>query len=185
MPFVVHADVGLHDDKKRIIHSEWATWGPTDKVQPGQVLATVFSAWLWGYSGNVERAIAVGEPRGRQRELFELMVEMNEKAIAMVRPGVRVCDIDKRMKALFDEHGLVTPTGTGVGRGITSYEANARELKLDIRLYNDVVLEAGMAFSIEPHVRENDVIYRHCNTIIVTSDGCEVDSKVPRGVLWV
>ena len=38
---------------------------------------------------------------------------------------------------------------------------------------------------VGPHVHENDVIYRHCNTIIVTEDGCEVVSKVPRGVLWV
>jgi len=183
--FVATSDVGLGSTAKSAGHSDWIRWGRSDVVKPGQILATVFWAWVWGYSGNVERAIAVGEPNARQRELFELMVDLNEKAIAAVRPGVRVVDIDRLCKDLFARHGLVTPTGTGIGRGITSYEGNARELQLDIRLYNDLVLEPAMVFSIEPHVREDDVVYRHCNTIIVTEDGCEVDSNVPRGVLVV
>jgi Xaa-Pro aminopeptidase len=185
MPFTAQSDVGLGATAKSAGHSDWIRWGRGDVVKPGQILATVFSAWVWGYSGNVERAIAVGEPDARQRELLELMVEMNETAIAATRPGVEVADIDRICKDLFARHGLVTPTGTGIGRGITSYEGNARELHLDVRLYNDLVLEPGMVFSIEPHVREHDVVYRHCNTIIVTEDGCEVDSAVPRGVLSV
>ena len=185
MPFVIHADIGLLSNFKSAGHSEWTTWGADNRVEAGQVLETVFSAWLWGYSGNVERAISVGEPQGRQRELFEIMVEMNEAAITAVRPGVKASEIDALMKAMFAKHDLITPTGTGVGRGITSYEANARELKLDLRLYNDTVFEPGMVISIEPHVRENDIVYRHCNSVIVTETGCEVSSKLPRGVLWV
>ncbi|HEX9769538.1 MAG TPA: Xaa-Pro peptidase family protein [Kiloniellales bacterium] len=185
MPFIAQSDVGLGATAKSAGHSDWITWGRSDEARPGQVLATVFSTWVWGYSGNVERAIAVGEPHGRQRELFELMVEMNERAITATRPGVRVAEIDRLCKELLAQNDLITPTGTGIGRGITSYEGNARELQLDVRLYNDLVLEPGMVFSIEPHVREDDVVYRHCNTIIVTEGGCEVDSEVSRGVLWV
>ncbi len=185
MPFLAQSHIGLGATAKSAGHSDWISWGRSDQVCQGQILATVFSTWVWGYSGNVERAISVGEPDARQRELLELMVEMNETAISATKPGVKVADIDRICKNLFAKHNLVTPTGTGIGRGITSYEGNARELHLDIRLYNDLVLEPGMVFSIEPHVREDDVVYRHCNTIIVTDDGCEVDSKVPRGVLCV
>lgn len=185
MPFNVHTKIGLGSVAKNAGHSEWAAWSRADVVQAGQVLEMVFSAWLWGYFGNVERAVAIGEPTARQRELLEIMVEANEAGIAAVRPGVPLADIDRACKAVLVKAGLQTPTGTGVGRGITSYEGNARETRMDVRLYADVVLEPGMVFSIEPHVREHDVVYRHCNTIIVTERGCEVDSRIPRGVLQV
>lgn len=185
MPFNIHSRIGLEPVSKSAGHSEWAGWGRGDLVKAGQVLEMVFSAWLWGYWGNVERAVSIGEPTARQRELLEIMVESNEVGIAAVRPGVALADIDRACKGVLVKHGLETPTGTGVGRGLTSYEGNARELKMDVRLYADVVLEPGMTFSIEPHVREHDVIYRHCNTIIVTERGCEVDSRIPRGVLRV
>jgi Xaa-Pro aminopeptidase len=184
-PFTVQPDIGLKAPERTAGHCDWISWTSADQVRTGQVLATVFSTWVWGYSGNVERAIVIGEPNKRQRELLELMIEMNEAAIAATKPGVELADIDWVCKNLFLKHDLTTPTGTGIGRGITSYEGNARELQLDVRIYNHTVLEPGMVFSIEPHVREDDIVYRHCNTVIVTESGCEVDSRVPRGILCV
>lgn len=186
MPFDISPNLGLGSPAKEAGHSHWVTWGPADQVKPGQIIEAIFPVWVWGYSGNVERAVSVGEPRGRQRELFEIMVEMNEAAIAAIRPGLPVAEIDRLCKAHLARHNLTTFTGSGVGKGITSWEGNARELMLDLRPYSDVVLQPGMAFSLEPDVREDGTgVFRHCNTIIVTEDGCEVDSKVPRGVIWV
>ncbi len=114
------------------------------------------------------------------------MIEANEAAIDMVKPGVRLADVDRASKDVFSKYGYDTRTGCGCGRGITSYEGNARELLMDLRLYSDVVLEPGMAFSIEPDLRVPSVgTLRHCNTIIVTETGSEVDSQLPRGVIWV
>ncbi len=185
MPFNIHAHVGLSTLARESGHSEWTTWGFDLVVRPGQILEMILECWMWGYWGNVERAVCVGEPTGRQRELLEIMVELNEAAIAAIRPGITFGDVDRASKRILEKHDMVTPTGTGVGRGLTSYEGNARELFADVRLYNDVVLEPGMAFTVEPHVREDGVIYRHCNTTIVTGRGCEVDSRVPRGILTV
>ena len=186
MPFLISPNLDLGSTAKGSGHSTWTTWNRGDRVEPGQILETIFPVWMWGYSGNVERAISVGEPTGRRRELFEIMVEMNEAAVAAIRPGLPLAEIDRICKSHFAKYNLITMTGAGVGRGISCWEANARELKLDVRLYSDIILEPGIAFSLEPDVREDGVgVFRHCNTIIVTVDGCEVDSKVPRGVLWV
>ncbi len=185
MPFNIHASIGLSVPGRESGHSEWTTWSFDLVVRPGQILEMILACWMWGYWGNVERAVSVGEPAKRQRELLELMVELNEAAIAAIRPGITFGDVDRVSKRILERHGMVTPTGTGVGRGLTSYEGNARELLADVRLYNDIPLEPGMVFTVEPHVREDGVIYRHCNTIIVTGQGCEVDSRVPRGILSV
>jgi Xaa-Pro dipeptidase len=97
-----------------------------------------------------------------------------------------LADVDRAAKAVLQKHGYQTRTGSGCGRGITSYEADARELKMDVRLYSDVILEPGMAFSLEPDLDVSGIgTFRHCNTIIVTENGCEVDSRLPRGIVWV
>ncbi len=185
-PFSLHVMSGLGSGDKSAGHSEWTTWNKDHLVKPGQLLETVVDVWLWGYWGNVERAVAVGKPDERTHRAFEVMIEANEAAIAAVKPGVLLADVDRAAKTVLQKYGYETMTGSGCGRGITSYEANARELLMDLRLYSDVVVEPGMAFSIEPDVREPGVgTFRHCNTVIVTEEGCEVDSKVPRGVIWV
>ncbi len=186
MPFHIHAMCGLGSGSKGAGHSEWITWNRDDVIKPGQLLETVVDVWLWGYWGNVERAVAVGKPDDAMRQAFEIMVEANEAAITTVKPGARLADVDKAAKDVFAKHGYYTHTGTGCGRGITSYEGNARELLMDLRLYSDIVLEPGMAFSIEPDFQVDGIgTFRHCNTIIVTEEGCDVDSTLPRGIIWV
>jgi Xaa-Pro dipeptidase len=185
-PFHLHVGCGLGSPEKSAGHSEWTTWSRDDRVRPGQLLETVISVWLWGYWGNVERAVYVGEPSDEVRRAFAIMIEANEEAIAAVRPGVRLAEIDRIAKAVFSRYGFTTRSGSGCGRGIVSYEANARELAMDVRLYSDVVLQPGMAFSLEPDLHVPGIgTFRHCNTVIVTEDGCEVDSRLPRGMICV
>jgi Xaa-Pro aminopeptidase len=185
MPFHLRVDPGLGDPALGAGHSEWITWGARDVVTRGRVLVTVVDCVLWGYTGNVERTVAVGEPSDAVRRDFETMVEANERAIETVRPGVPLADIDRTCKEVFTRTGHGTRSGSGVGRGAISYEGGWRESAMDVRLYADVVLAPDMSFSIEPDLRTDDATYRHCNTIIVTADGCEVDSAIPRGVLVV
>jgi Xaa-Pro dipeptidase len=186
MPFHLHVGTGLGATSKGAGHSEWATWNAENRVEPGQLLETVNSVWLWGYWGNVERAVYVGVPSPEVRRAFEIMVEANEAAIAATRPGIPLADVDRAAKRVLTAAGYQTRTGSGCGRGITSYEADARELRMDLRLYADVILEPSMAFSLEPDLEVPGVgTFRHCNTIIVTETGCEVDSRLPRGVIAV
>ena len=185
-PFHMHVGTGLGSGAKGAGHSEWATWKSDDVVQTGQLLETVISVWLWGYWGNVERAVYVGEPSADVLDAFKIMIETNEAAISASRPGVSLVDVDQAAKDVLTHYGYTTRTGSGCGRGITSYEADARELAMDLRAYADVTLEPGMAFSLEPDLDIPGIgVFRHCNTIIVTEDGCEVDSRLPRGAIVV
>jgi Xaa-Pro aminopeptidase len=164
-------------------HSEWMSWGPDDVVRDGDILVSVLDCILWGYTGNVERTMIIGAPTDRVRRDAETMVAANERAIAAVRPGVAVREIDAICKDVFAAAGHGTRTGSGVGRGLISYEGDHRILDLDLRPYNDLVLEPQMAFSIEPDLKTPDGTYRHCNTVIVTESGGEVDSRIERGVI--
>src|SRR5205823_2890578 len=147
-PFFVRVQPGFGDPAKGAGHSYWTTWNRDDRVRPGQLFTPVVGAWLWGYDGNVERTIWVGEPTEPVRRCFEVMVEANETAIAAIRPGVTLAQIDRLCKNVLARHGFDTRTGSGVGRGISDYQANARELMVDVRLYQDLPVEPGMAFSV-------------------------------------
>ena len=185
-PFHLHVDPGLGDMTKTAGHSEWTLWNLSDRVRPNQLLTTMVSVWLWGYWGNVERTVYVGTPDARVRRAFEIMVEANETALARIAPGARLADVDRTAKEMLARHGYTTRSGSGCGRGIVSYEGNAREPLMDLRLYADLTLQPGMAFSLEPDLLEPGVgTFRHCNTIIVTADGCVVDSRLPRGPIYV
>jgi len=185
-PFHLHVGCGLGSPAKSAGHSEWTTCNRDDRIRCGQLLETVISVCLWGYSGNVERAVYVGEPTEEVRRAFEIMIEANEEAIPAARPGVPLAEIDRITKGVFARYGLTTRTGSGCDRGIISYEANARELKMDVRPYLDVVLEPGTAFSLEPDLYVPGIgTFRHCNTIIAIEDGCEVDSRLSRGMICV
>ena len=164
-------------------HSEWRSFGPADVARDGDVLVSVLDGIVWGYTGNVERTMVIGDPSASVSRDFETMVEANDRAIEAVRPGVSIRRIDAICKDVFQRAGHRTRTGSGVGRGLISYEGNHRILDLDLRPYNDLTLEEGMAISIEPDLQTEDGTFRHCNTIIVTADGCLVDSSVERGVI--
>lgn len=186
VPFNIHVASGLETVRKGAGHSEWKTWDMNKRVEEGQVLETVISVWFWGYWGNVERTVAIGKPTEEVLEPFKIMVEAHNAAIDAVKPGVPVREVNRAAKSVFSKYGHTTRSGTGCGRGIVSYEANARELKLDLRPYSDVVLEPTMAFSIEPDLLIPEIgVFRHCNTVIVTDFGHEVDSRVPWDVIWV
>jgi Xaa-Pro aminopeptidase len=183
VPFHLRIDTGLGSAERSAGHSEWATWDERARARPGQVLVLIADCILWGYTGNVERTVVIGEPPERIRRDFGTMVEANEAAIAMIRPGVTLADVDAACKAVLAAAGHGTRTGSGVGRGTISYEGGWRELLLDVRGYNAFPLEPGVAFSLEPDLQTADGTYRHCNTIVVTASGCEVDSKLPREVI--
>lgn len=184
-PVLLRVGVGLDEPAMGAGHSEAMTFDATNVVRDGQVLDTVFDATIWGYMGNVERAVVVGIPSADVRRDYEAMIDAHERAIEAVRPGELLANVDRAAKRALASRGYETITGTGLGRGIISYEGNSRELGMDVRAYSNVVLEPGMAFSVEPRVGTPRGVFRHCNTVIVTDDGCDVDSSVRRDLIYV
>lgn len=188
MPFFLSHMIGLGDAHKAAGSCEWSLWGARDVAREGEVLDTVFSCHLWGYWGNVERAVSLGRPTPTQQRAFEAMIAANEETIRFIKPGVTFADVDRVTKRVLTEFGYEVGSafGSGLGRGLFHYEGDFRLAPLDVRLYNERELEAGMVFSLEPMLGlYGDDALRHCNTVIVTEHGCEVDSELDRGVLWV
>ncbi|WP_280341485.1 M24 family metallopeptidase [Nocardia neocaledoniensis] len=132
-----------------------------------------------GYFSDSTRTYVLGAPSKQVAEQMALLEAAQAAAVAAVRPGVTAESIDAAARTLLAEAGLgdafVHRTGHGIGLSVHEEPY--------IVAGNDLVLEPGMAFSIEPGIyfrgkwgaRIEDIV-------VVTADGVESMNKRPHGL---
>jgi Xaa-Pro aminopeptidase len=113
----------------------------------------------------------------RLEAVYGVVWRAQEAAVRAVRPGVAARAVDEAARAVIAEAGFGDYFGHGLGHGLglQVHEAPA------VRPNSDTVLQPGMVFTVEPGIYlpgwggvrlEDDVL--------VTPDGCEVLTHVPR-----
>jgi Xaa-Pro aminopeptidase len=145
--------------------------------QAGDVLVTGASAPVWGYLSELERTMVIGEPSSEQQELFDHMVALQDTAFESIKPGARCSDVDRAVRAYYDEHGLWDYWKHHVGHciGLRYHEGPF----LDIG--DDTEIKPGMVFTVEPGLYAECVGgFRHSDTVAVTDDGIEFLTYYPR-----
>ncbi|MFC9962996.1 MULTISPECIES: M24 family metallopeptidase [Nocardia] len=132
-----------------------------------------------GYYSDSTRTYVLGEPRKQVAERMALLEAAQAAAVAAVRPGVTAESIDAAARTVLADAGLgdafVHRTGHGIGLSVHEEPY--------IVAGNDLVLEPGMAFSIEPGIyfpgqwgaRIEDIV-------VVTEDGVESMNQRPHGL---
>jgi Xaa-Pro aminopeptidase len=143
----------------------------------GDVLVTGASAPVWGYLSELERTMVIGEPSEEQRRLFDHMVALQDIAFEAIRPGARCSDVDRAVRAYYDEHQLWDLWKHHVGHaiGLRYHEGPF----LDIG--DNTEIKPGMVFTVEPGLYSAEVGgFRHSDTIVVTDDGIEFLTYYPR-----
>ncbi len=138
----------------------------------------------WGASGepyksDLTRIIATGKVTSKFEEIYRTVLTAQERAIAAIRPGALAHDIDAEARSVIDAAGFggFFDHGLGHGIGMEIHEAPR------IRKGSPDVLEPGNVVTVEPGIYlpgwggiriEDDVL--------VTDDGCEVLSRLPKGI---
>jgi len=143
----------------------------------GDVLVTGASAPVWGYLSELERTMVIGEPTSRQRELFDHMVALQDTAFAAMRAGARCSDVDRAVRAYYDEHDLWANWKHHVGHaiGLRYHEGPF----LDVG--DDTELRPGMVFTVEPGLYAEGLGgFRHSDTVAITDDGLDFLTYYPR-----
>jgi len=145
--------------------------------QLGDVLVTGASAAMWGYLSELERTMVIGPPTDEQRRLFDHMVALQDIAFDAIKPGARCSDVDRAVRAYFDEHELMPywRHHTGHAIGLRYHEGPF----LDTGDETEIV--PGMVFTVEPGLYSPDLGgFRHSDTAVVTDDGVELVTYYPR-----
>jgi Xaa-Pro aminopeptidase len=145
--------------------------------QSGDVLVTGASAPVWGYLSELERTMVMGEPSAEQRRMFDHMVALQDTAFDAIKPGRKCSDVDRAVRAYYDEHNLWDYWKHHVGHciGLRYHEGPF----LDVG--DDTEIKPGMVFTVEPGLYAAGLGgFRHSDTVAVTDDGIEFLTYYPR-----
>lgn len=121
----------------------------SDKVlESGDFVTMDFGAVYEGYVSDLTRTVCLGNPSPKQREIYAIVREAQERAIDGVSRSMMASDLDALARDLIDSNGYADAFGHGLGHGIgLEIHENPR-----IRQGGRDVLLPGMTFTIEPGI---------------------------------
>jgi len=145
--------------------------------QAGDVLVTGASAPVWGYHSELERTMVIGPPADEQKRLFDHMHALQTLAVDTIRPGVACAEVDRVVRAYYEEHDLWENWRHHVGHAIGMRYHEGPFLDRG----DPTEIRPGMVFTVEPGLYSPAVGgFRHSDTIAVTDDGVEWLTYYPR-----
>lgn len=129
-----------------------------------------------GYGVELERTFFLGTISDKAKEVFNAMIKARELAFSLLRPGMMMSEIDKKVRAFIEKRGYSNYIihRTGHGLGITGHEAPYIAEGYDRRL------EANMVISIEPGIYIPGLGgFRHSDTVLITKEGYQKLTSAP------
>lgn len=117
-------------------------------IRRGDAVVMDFGGTLGGYFSDTTRTVAVVEPQRGFEEVYDVVREAQEAALATVRPGVQAQEVDRAARAVVEAAGFgewfIHRTGHGIGLEVHEppYVVEG----------NEEPLREGMCFSIEPGI---------------------------------
>jgi Xaa-Pro aminopeptidase/Xaa-Pro dipeptidase len=146
-------------------------------IEDGDLVIIDCGAVYNGYHSDETCTFAVGGKNRKQEEVYSLVKEAHDRAIAAVKAGIPCRDIDRIARECIEngELGPYFTHGTGHGVGLDVHEAPR------VAMNSDAVLETGMVITIEPGVYLPDRWgIRIEDMILVKDEGPEVLTRMPK-----
>src|SRR5438067_6654711 len=119
----------------------------------------------------------MGKATDKQREFFDHMLAIQQIALEAIRPGQRCADVDRAVRAYFEQHDLTAywKHHSGHAIGMRYHEGPF----LDVG--DQTELKPNMVFTVEPGLYVPELGgFRHSDTVLVTEDGVEMMTYYPR-----
>ncbi len=149
----------------------------TRKLAAGEcVLIDMGCVWK-GYCSDMTRTFYCKEVDEEQKAIHDLVRQAVLKAEAVIKPGVRFCDIDAQARDLIDEAGYSEYWRIRLGHFIGQEDHEYG----DVSPINKNEAKPGMIFSIEPGIYlEGKYGVRIEDLVLVTKDGHELLNAVDK-----
>lgn len=141
-------------------------------------------ASAYHYTADITRTVALGEPTRRQQQVHQAVIDVQDHAFALLKPGVDLQSYEKQIETFMGEKlrelGLIKSIDHDAVRTYFPH-ATSHFLGLDAHDVGDYSqpLAAGMVITVEPgiYIREEATGVRIEDDVLITSDGIEVLSK--------
>jgi Xaa-Pro aminopeptidase len=130
-----------------------------------------------GYRSDLTRVFFTGRITTKMRNVYQTVLAAQQAVIRKIKPGAICKDVDNVARGIISDAGFGRKFGHGLGHGI------GLDIHEAVRLgpQSDETLKPGMVVTVEPGVYlDGQFGIRIEDDVLVTRDGCEVLTSVPR-----
>lgn len=146
-----------------------------DRLEAGPHIGLSFMR-VNGYGAECERTFFVTPPTQQMKEMFGIVLEARQQALAMISPGTACAEIDRAANGFLRQEGMgeYLLHRTGHGFGLSNHEGPW------VADGSQDVLAENMLVSVEPGIYiPNLGGFRHSDTVLVTRNGYESLTHYP------
>jgi Xaa-Pro dipeptidase len=156
---------------------------PSDrKLQAGDTVVIDWGASHKGYFSDLTRTIALGPLDEQLRIIYEAVKNANRAGRITAKPGIPAGAVDRAGRKVIVDAGFGSQFTHRIGHGL-GLEAHEEPYMFS---ENDMVLRAGMTFTIEPgiYLPEKGGV-RIEDDVVITEDSCESLSTLDRELITI
>lgn len=146
-------------------------------IQPGAPVVIDIGCVLDDYCSDMTRTFCLGKPSSRYLEVWNLVLQAQEAAEAVIRAGTSGMETDAAARDLIVEAGYGDYFGHGLGHGVgLAVHEGPRASRL-----SDDTFEAGMSLTVEPGIYlPGEFGVRLEDLVIIGKDGIEILTNTPK-----
>lgn len=147
------------------------------RMSEGDLVVMDFGPDYRYYVSDITRTFPIsGKFRREQAEVYQAVLDAQKAAIAKIRPGATFADLADAVDKALDRHGYARFLNHGVSHylGMSTHDVGSVE-----------PFVPGVVITIEPgvYMPDRNLGVRIEDTVLVTTDGCEILSKdVPKDI---
>lgn len=153
------------------------------EIRSGELVTIDWGATLDGYCSDCTRTYAAGEPSGRAREIYELVLAAQLAGLKALAPGRSGRAIDADARAVIERAGFGERFGHGLGHGVGIEVHEGPRLS---KTASEEPLRAGTVVTVEPGVYlPSELGVRIEDLVILDRDGVRNLSSLPKDLTTV
>jgi len=149
------------------------------KINVGEFIIIDMGANYQNYHSDMTRTIVLGKKKEKQKEIFSIVLEAQQKVLDFLKPGIECKGIDFVARDIIKKRGYGKYFRHNLGHGVG---LDIHELPY-ISFKDDTVLSPGMVITIEPGIYLPEIGgVRIEDTVLITEDGYEILTLFPKNL---
>jgi Xaa-Pro aminopeptidase len=149
------------------------------RIRRGEMVVLDFGCCYHGYNSDITRTLAVGNPSAEMKNVYQIVLDAQKKAIEAVRNGVTARSIDAIARKHIRQNGYGRYFIHSLGHGLGIHVHDP----LRISAISAAVLQTGNVMTIEPGIYlpgrggvriEDDIVVRENGCDILTTSSKEL-----------
>lgn len=146
-------------------------------LQPGELVTVDFGCRCAGYHSDETVTLALGSVSDELRRIFDVVLEAHDRALAAVKPGVPLLELDRIAREYIAAQGYGAFFGHGLGHGV-GLEVHEPPV---VSPRSTLTAESGMVFTVEPGIYVPGLGgVRIEDMVLVTDERCRLLTKISK-----